>query len=186
MEQHKEPGSRGPDKPLPIKGRGNKISQVSILYPFPHFVPVCASWKLCAHKEGLPDNIYGCLPLPEARQLSSRSDHLKGNKGCSSWQPGLYQRQAGSLVQSPDSTFSFLWLSKAGGWQGNIVSCEGSSCTGSCGACRWEEDSGPWDLLLMGDPALETLSCEHLEVENIGSCSWSWVWILGIQPQTSK
>lgn len=64
------------------------------------------------------------------------------SKGCSSWQPGLYQRQAGSLVQSPDSIFSSLWLSKAGGWQGNIVSCEGSSCTGNCGACRWEEDSG--------------------------------------------
>lgn len=64
------------------------------------------------------------------------------SKGCSSWQPGLYQRQAGSLVQSPDSIFSFLWLLKAGGWQGDIVSCERSSCTGNCGACRWGEDSG--------------------------------------------
>lgn len=102
------------------------------------------------------------------------------SKGCFSWQLELYQRQAGSLVQSPDSIFSFLWFLKAGGWQGNIVSCEGSSCTGNCGACRWEEDSGPLD------PALATVSCGHLEVENIGSCSWSWVWILEIHPQTGK
>lgn len=124
--------------------------------------------------------------LPEAGSWQAGVTIPGENKGCFSWQPGLYQRQAGSLVQSPDSIFSFLWLLKAGGWQGNIASCEGSSCTGNCGACRWEEDSGPWDLLLMCDPALATVSCGHLEVESIGSCSWSWVWVLRIQPQTSK
>lgn len=149
-------------------------------------MPVCAPWKLCAHKEGAARQYLWVFPLPGAGQLSVQVTIPSGKEGCFSWQPGLYQRQAGSLVQSPDSIFSFLWLSKAGGWQGNIVSCEGSSCTGNRGTCRWEEDSGPWDLLLTWDPALTIVSCGHPEVENIGSCSWSWVWILGIQPQTKK
>lgn len=168
--------------PFLLKREETKISRFPSLF----CACLCFLEALCSQRGGC-QTIFGGVHLSlKLGSCQGEGTIPSESEGCFSWQPGLYQRQAGSLVQSPDSIFRFLWLLKAGGWQGNIVSCEGSSCTGNCGACRWEEDSGPWDLLLMCDPALATMSCGHPEVENVGSCSWSWVWTLGIQPQTSK
>lgn len=133
----------------PKREEAKVFLQISILCCFPYFVSVCVALKLFVHRGECQTPSEGtCISLAHGPLGSCKVKvAIPSEREECFLLTGRALSKPGRII-SPESIFSFLWLSKWGWWQGNLVSCEGTRCTMQRQLWRWQVEKRTLDLVI--------------------------------------